>query len=123
MPSKASKAKQPGAKLSGATAKELKDAKKKAEEEKEDDKYIPLHERQLIELEQVKLMNVHMPSREDKVLVERMSAHMMTAQEICHVLDISRSLFDKSLELQAAYQRGQSMGKVSLRRMQWLRAE
>lgn len=73
----------------------------------------------LDDIENVKLANIDQPTLNDKLLIERMSAHMLSADEICAILDISRSRFDGNLALQAAYQRGQEMGKATLRRLQW----
>ena len=73
----------------------------------------------LDDIEHVRLENIGIPTDRDKELIMRLSTHQLTELEICAVLDISRSAYDASLVMQAAYQRGQQMGKASLRRMQW----
>ena len=73
----------------------------------------------LDDLYNLQLNSVKVPTVDDKLLIERLSAHQLTPDEICGVLDISRSTYDASLALQAAYQRGQKIGMASLRRMQW----
>jgi hypothetical protein len=77
----------------------------------------------LDDLQSLRLYSVDLPTDEDVALVTRLSSHQLTADEICACLDISRSRFDGSLALQAAFQRGQEVGKASLRRMQWVTAK
>lgn len=59
------------------------------------------------------------PSARDQRLMTELSSHQLTQAEVCAVLNISRAVYTNSLTLQQAYQRGQEMGKASLRRMQW----
>jgi len=73
----------------------------------------------LDDLQSLRLYSVEQPSKEDVALMTRLASHQLTADEICACLDISRSRFDGSLALQAAFQRGIEIGKASLRRMQW----
>jgi len=73
----------------------------------------------LDDLQSLRLYSVEQPTDEDTALITRLATHQLTADEICACLDISRSRFDGSLSLQAAFQRGLEIGKASLRRMQW----
>jgi hypothetical protein len=77
----------------------------------------------LDDLQSLRLYSVEQPTDEDVELITRLAGHQLTADEICACLDISRSRFDGSLSLQAAFQRGQEVGKASLRRMQWVSAK
>jgi hypothetical protein len=76
----------------------------------------------LEQLWNLKLEDINVPTFHDKVLIERLSSHQLSPDEICAVLDISRSRYDASLAMQQAYQRGQAIGRASLRRMQWMTA-
>lgn len=63
------------------------------------------------------------PTPDDYWLVERLAAHFLTQDEICSILDISRARFEGDLNYQESYQRGFSVGKASLRRMQFQSAK
>jgi hypothetical protein len=68
---------------------------------------------------QLESKDINVPSDGDRRLITELSSHQLTADEICAVLNISRASYDASLAMQQAYQRGQEMGKASLRRIQW----
>ena len=76
----------------------------------------------LDDLQSLRLYSVEQPNEADITLATRLASFQMSADEICACLDISRSRFDGSLTLQAAYQRGLEIGKASLRRIQWAMA-
>jgi hypothetical protein len=85
-----------------------------------DDDNQPPHPLDDIHNVQLETKDLNAPTEYDRRLITELSSHQLTAVEICAVLDISRSSYDASLAMQQAYQRGQEMGKASLRRRQWL---
>lgn len=74
-------------------------------------------------LESVRISSTEHPSEGDVRLLTNMASLHLTPDEVCGCLDISRSRFEGSLALQAAYQRGLEIGKASLRRLQWISAK
>jgi hypothetical protein len=69
------------------------------------------------------VINNESPTPYDITLIEGMASHFLTTTEICSVIRMTHSRFEKHLELQAAYQRGVELGKATLRRMQWISAK
>lgn len=71
----------------------------------------------------LKISNREDPQGDDFWLIERLAGHFLTQDEVCSILDISRAKFEADLRFQQAYQRGFSVGKASLRRMQFQSAK
>jgi hypothetical protein len=71
----------------------------------------------------LKLASRGAPDEKDYWLVERLASHFLTQDEVCSILDISRAKFEGDLRFQQSYQRGFSVGKASLRRMQFQSAK
>jgi hypothetical protein len=63
------------------------------------------------------------PTPYDLTLIEGMASHFLPATEICAIIRMTRSRFEKHLEFQKAYQRGQELAKGSLRRMMFVSAK
>jgi hypothetical protein len=78
---------------------------------------------ELDDVRSIVLENRETPTPYDLTLVEGMASHMLTPDEICAVIRVPKGRFDKHLEYQAAYQRGQELGKASIRRMQFMTAK
>jgi hypothetical protein len=76
------------------------------------------------ELDDVRSITINeSPTPYDITLIEGMASHFLTTTEICSVIRMTHSRFEKHLEFQAAYQRGADLGKATLRRMQWISAK
>lgn len=71
----------------------------------------------------IKMDDRENPTYNDIYLIERLSSAFLSVHEICAILQLPRHLFDVNLTLKAAYERGQEMGKASLRRLQWKSAQ
>jgi hypothetical protein len=63
------------------------------------------------------------PTPYDLTLIEGMASHFLPATEICAIIRMTRSRFEKHLEFQQAYQRGQELAKSTLRRMMYVSAK
>ena len=75
---------------------------------------------ELDDVRTISVQNHETPTPYELGLIEGMASHFIPAEEICHIIRIPRGRFDKHLEYQAALQRGQSLGRASLRRMQFI---
>lgn len=66
----------------------------------------------------IKLGNVDDPSQSDLALVQKLASNHIPLREICAILDVPESLFNSNLNLMAAFERGQEIGKAQLRMLQ-----
>ena len=78
---------------------------------------------ELDDVRTIALENHKNPTPYDIGLIEGMASHLIPATEICAIIRMSKSRFEKSLAFQAAFERGNLMGKASLRRMMYVGAK
>jgi len=62
-------------------------------------------------------------TKRDRDMILRMASYQLTAREIQSILQIPQAKWDNSLLIQDAFQRGQEIGKATLRRLQWATAQ
>ena len=78
---------------------------------------------QLDDVRTIGIQDHENPTPYDLTLIEGMAGHFLTSEDICDILRMPKSRFNQNLEYQEAYQRGQGMGRASLKRMQMVAAK
>jgi hypothetical protein len=78
---------------------------------------------ELDDVRSVTLENRETPTPYDLRLIAGMASHQLPVEEICSILGVPKSRFEKNLEMQAAYQQGINQGKATLRRMMFVSAK
>lgn len=78
---------------------------------------------ELDNVREIHVSNPESPTEAEISLIEGMAAYFLTSEDICDIIKMPRGRWDKHLEFQAAYQRGQGLGRATLRRMQMVTAK
>lgn len=78
---------------------------------------------ELDNVREIGIGNPESPTEAEISLIEGMAAYFLTSEDICDIIKMPRGRWDKHLEFQAAYQRGQGLGRATLRRMQMVTAK
>tara|TARA_R110000772_G_scaffold267971_1_gene393546 strand:- start:20780 stop:21457 length:678 start_codon:yes stop_codon:yes gene_type:complete len=78
---------------------------------------------ELDDVRTIALQNRETPTPYDLTLIEGIAANHIPADEVCAIIRMSKSRFEKHLECQAAYQRGWLLGNANLRRMMTVTAK